>query len=111
MTVHTLHVDAAADRLDETLQSFWNLEALGVEPLKDISNSNPSHTIEMKDGRYEVSLPWREFHEPLPTNYELSLHRLKGLLRKLRHNPHTLEEYSAIIREQLSMGIIERVVI
>jgi len=105
MTVHTVQVDAVAEWLDETLRSFWKLESLGVEPFKDVTISNPSHTIEMKDWQYEVSLPW--FHKLLTTNYELSLERL---LHKLWHDPHTLEEYSAIIHEQLNMGIIEHIV-
>ena len=107
MTVHTLQVDAVSDeQLDKTLRSFWELESLGVEPLNDVTQ-NPPHTIELKDGRYEVSLPWKEFHRPLPDNYELSLKRLKGLLQKLKRDPEILKEYSAIIQEQLDKGIIE----
>ena len=110
MTVHTLHTDAIVERLDDTLKYFWELECLGVEPLKDSSNGDPSHSVVMKEGCYEVSLPWREFHEPLPNNYNLSLKKLKGLLHRLRHDPPTLQQYNAIIREQLDMGIIEPVV-
>ena len=64
----------------------------------------------MVDGRYQVSLPWREYHESLPTNHELSLKRLHGLLRRLRQQPEVLAEYDKILREQIAKGIVERVV-
>ena len=63
----------------------------------------------MKDDRYEVSLPWREFHQLLPDNYTLSLRRLKGLLQRLRQDPRILQEYSTIIQDQIDKDIIKRV--
>ena len=79
MTVHTLQIGSCDDQLEKTLRSFWELESFGVvEPLKD-EPFEQIHSIELKEGRYEVSLPWKEFHQPLTDNYELSLCRLKGL--------------------------------
>ena len=40
---------------------------------------------------YLISLPWKEFHEPLA--YQLSLGRLLGLLRRLNHDPLIFREY------------------
>ena len=62
-------------------------------------------SIQMKDGRYQVSLPWREHHKPLPTNQKLSLKLLYGLLCRIKQDPEVLLEYDAIIREQLEKGI------
>ncbi len=50
-----------------------------------------------------------KYHEPLPDNYELSRRRLGGLLRRLQQDPAILREYDAIVREQLSKGIVEEV--
>ena len=60
----------------------------------------------MKGGRYEVSLPWREYHDPL-VNYDLSRKQLYGLLRRLKQNPAILREYDAIIHDQLEKGVVE----
>ena len=60
--------------------------------------------------RYQVSLPWRENHPPLPDNRELSQQRLLSLLRRLYQNPKLLIEYDLIIKDQLNRGIVERVV-
>ena len=113
VATHTLNADGIVTNkmLDATLRSFWELESMGVNtdetahPALDRFTSS----IRMKDNRYEVSLPWREGHDPLPTNYELSRKRLTGLLRRLRQTPEILKEYDSIIRTQLQEGIVELV--
>ena len=57
--------------------------------------------------RYEVTLPWKESHAVLPTHYNLSVKRLTGLLRRLRQTPGILQQYDAVIRDQLERGIVE----
>ena len=63
------------------------------------------------DGRYEVSLPWKEQHALLPDNYALAVSRLASVLKRLRRNPelHVLAEYNRIIEEQSLQGIISDV--
>ena len=55
---------------------------------------------------YDVSLPWKATHPPLPENYELSLQRLQGLLSRLREKPDILEEYDSVIKDQIERGIV-----
>ena len=67
-------------------------------------------TVSRKDKRYFLSWPWREENEShLPENFELSLGRLKSLIKRLEKNPDLLEKYNNIIQEQIAKGIIERV--
>lgn len=54
-------------------------------------------------------MPWREHHEPLPSNLELSRQRLYGILRRLKQDPEVLVEYDTVIRDQLQNGIVEEV--
>ena len=61
----------------------------------------------LKQGRYEVHLPWKESHPPLPDNYELCRKRLDRLLKRLRQNPERLQQYDAVIRDQLRQGMVE----
>ena len=49
------------------------------------------------------------FHDPLSDNYQLSLYRLQGLLRRLKQDLTVLKEYDNIIKNQLKMGIIEAI--
>ena len=60
-----------------------------------------------EEGWYETGLPWKGNHTPLPNNKEGSLRRLASLLRKLEKNG-TIEDYNAVIQEQLIEGIVER---
>ena len=58
-------------------------------------------------GWYETGLPWKGNHTPLPNNKEGSLRRLASLVRKLEKNG-SMEDYNAVIQEQLTEGIVER---
>lgn len=63
----------------------------------------------MKEGHYEVSLPWKNMHPALPDNYSLSYSCLASLITRLRKTPAVLREYDSVIRDQESTGIIENV--
>ena len=97
MTVHNCDVTTQSwpiSNLDNILQWFWESESLGI-------NQNVftefEKNIQFKDGRYEVSLPWKENHPLLPTNYHLSLNRLHGLLHHLHQQPTVLQQYDNVI--------------
>ena len=57
-------------------------------------------SMHFKEGKFEVSLPWKEYHAPL------SLKRLKKLYCGLCQNPAILGEYNAIIQDQIQKGIV-----
>ena len=112
VTTHVLRVDTQQNdskSLDATLRSFWDLESLGIRETETTMYDEFASAIAFKDGRYEVSLPWRDFHEPLPDNYQLSCNRLRGLLHRLKQTPAVLREYDNIIRDQIDKGIVEPV--
>ena len=86
---------------------FWDLESLGIKQTEPDIHSLFESQISFKENRYEVMLPWKETHSPLPSHYELSLKRLTGLLRHLRQTPDLLQQYDAVIRDQPERGIVE----
>lgn len=94
--------------LEDGVRKLWDLETLGIREENEIHEA-------LKDGisfngeRYEVSLPWKEGHGPLPNNYRNSLKRLKGQIEKLQNDPDVLKAYDAVIKEQAALGIVERV--
>ena len=99
---------AESSQLSEVLRSFWELESLGIHEHKTLYEEFTSQ-VTFQDGCYKVSLPWKELHEPLSDNYQLSVNRLNSLLRRLCHTPDILRQYDSTIQEQLSQGIIEPV--
>ena len=91
------------------VQKLWDLETLGIRPEDDVQVSFNDEIV-FNGVRYSVRLPWKVGHEVLPTNYSNSVSRLKSLLGKLRKEPEVLNECASIIKEQLDLGIIEKVV-
>ncbi len=110
VTTHTLRVDSQqldTAKLDDRLRSFWELESLGIQNPESSVYEDFGNNVHFKDGRYEVALPWKVPHDPLPDNYHLSSRRLQGLLRRLRQNPAILRQYDSVIREQIQQGVVE----
>ena len=112
ITSHTLHVGISTPdvkSLDDTLRSFWELEAMGIKDPGQSVLTQFEERIKFRDGRYEVALPWKDPHPTLPTNYHLCLNRLNGLYRRLRQTPALLKEYDTTIQNQVRQGIVQRV--
>ena len=101
--------------LNSATSDYEQLCALDVLGLAEQSGSQAEVYDEFKEtlkrspeGWYEVALPWKGNCPELLDNYSGSLQRLNSLLRKLRRTD-MLEEYDAVIREQLENGVVERV--
>ena len=110
LTTHTLHVGTAlneTETLNETLHSFWELESLGIKQPDQCVLTEFEEKIKLKNGRYQVLLPWKDVHPPLPDNYQLALKRLRGLQHRLLQQPVLLKEYDAIIQDQVKQGVVE----
>jgi len=89
--------------LDHCLKQFWDLEPMGIQPRE----CSVYDKFKADNGeRYQVSLPWKESHQPLPDNYDLALKRLNGSLRRLRQSSDILQQYNDV---QVSKGIVETV--
>ena len=82
----TVNDNTEQESLNNRLQRFRDLESLGI--LKDETSVYSIFTqqIALKEGRYEVHLPWKESHPMLPDNYRLCRKRLEGLLKRLRQS-------------------------
>ncbi len=105
-TVGCLAVNSTTD--------YDNLCSLDILGLADTLDHKEHFMDEFKeqltrsdDGRFETSLPWKPNHQLLHNNCEGSLRRTNALVRKLRRT-NMLNEYDAVIRDQLSEGIVER---
>ena len=108
---HALRVETVAleQSLDNQLRQFWELESLGVAREERSVYEQFEQQISFDGQRYEVSLPWKPNHLPLPDHYELCRKRLLNLLRRLRQDPTLLSNYDAVMKEQLRRGMVEEV--
>ena len=66
-----------------------------------------SETVQLEDGPYHVTWPWKEEQPMLPSHYHLAMGRLRSLVNRLMKNPDHLRKYNAVLQDQLKKGIIE----
>ena len=94
-------------------EALCRLDVLGLQdqpPGKDLVYEEfMEQLVRSPEGWYETGLLWKGNHSPLPDNQRGSLRRLQNLARKLEKQLGMLEKYDAIIQDQLSQGIVERV--
>ncbi len=108
LTAGFLAVNTATD-----YDRLCTLDVLGLEDsppgdqgevYKEFREQLTRHPVE---GWYETNLTWKGNHPPLPSNRSGSLTRMKGQVSKLRRDGN-LEAYDAIIREQITEGVVEK---
>ena len=100
-------VAIVSDSLESKVGKLWDLDSLGIKASDEVHESF-ENDISFIDGRYSVKLPWKQGHEPLPSNYANSLSRIKGQIKRLKREPEVLKEYDSIIKDQLRSGVIKR---
>lgn len=91
--------------IEGEVKKFWDLESLGIKTPS--IHEEFLEKLTHRGDHYQVSLPWKATHPPLPDNYELSKRRLNSLLSRLRKEPDVLKEYDSVIRDQIDRGIVE----
>ena len=96
--------------LSTEVEKLWDLETLGIG-VKEVSWVDRClQSFKFMDGRYQVSLPFKENRRFIEDNYASTEKRLKILMKKLNKDPELLHKYDATMKNQLSEGIIERAV-
>ena len=112
-TTHVLKVQAEfVDEdvvLKDSLKDLWYCGESCKENnliLRDFQNST---FFDETSGRYVVHLPFHESHPMLSDNYSLCVNRLRSLTKKLSKDEDLFNSYNNIIKDQLSHGIIEKV--
>ena len=93
-TTHVLRIDThqgETSSLDEQLRSFWELELLGIHVVEKTLLDDFAGSVRFQDGRYKVSLPWKEFYSTQPDNYQLIIEAVpvgEATCKRIHHLPH-----------------------
>ena len=95
--------------LTQSLQLFWDLDLLEIKENKKSVNENVADEIKLEENRYTVKLAFQENHPVILENYSLSAKRLNELKIRLHKDILLLQEYNDVIKEQLELGIIEKI--
>ncbi|GFS48399.1 DUF1758 domain-containing protein, partial [Trichonephila clavipes] len=89
-------------------------EAIGIkaESSCDPDDQAMQHfksSVRFNSGRYEVGFPWKGHTQELNENFSVAEKRVKSLTRRFIRDPTLYIQYSEILKEYESQGIIERV--
>ena len=113
---HFTRSNKTAEDTSQILERFWEIDTTGLPTEKARYNEDETNILEMvkksmqfKDGRYEVSMPWKSDPEKLPENYASAYKRLMSTEKKLMRNKEQEETYKNIIDSYLKKGYIRRV--
>ena len=104
---------------NENLNVFWENEKLGIDSqisdekwtvgeLKALSHFEENVRRD-NDGRYVVSLPWKEEYVKVETLKPQALIRYQKVLRKLKENSAVQTAYNDVFSEYNHLGMIEKV--
>ncbi|XP_061721087.1 uncharacterized protein LOC133527908 [Cydia pomonella] len=109
-----LSVNLSTCQLDMKLQKFWELESIPEHPhltkeeLRCESIFVDTHRRDA-NGKYTVSLPFKENAPPLGDSRAIALSRLTKLEARLSRDPALRENYNKCIQEYLDLGHMEPV--
>ena len=95
------------------LQKFWEIDSSAVEvsPITCENKRILEHTqstIQLVDGRYRNSIPWKEDNYPidLPDSYPMAFRCLQSLEKTLVKNPEVAKAYHETNCKYLEKGYI-----
>ena len=95
--------------LIELVKKLWKVEDTGIHVQQDTFIKSSENSIEYKDSRYSVNLPWEVEYKNTPDNFLPARNRLLSLLKRLSKVPEQLKRYDTIIKDQERDGIKESV--
>ena len=96
------------------LQKFWEVHCIAIEgtPLSCENKrilEYTGNTIQLVDGQYRVSIPWKGDRMVIPNNYSMALWLSQNLEKTLVKNPEIAKSYQETICRYLKRGYIKRI--
>jgi hypothetical protein len=103
-------------RLDVQVERFWKVDSWETAPekiqmsLEDIEVLQKWDQVAcLKDGHYELPIPFKFNPPELPDNRKLAERRLGALGRRLCKHPRLFEQYKSAVDDLLQKGFAEQV--
>ncbi|KAK8782766.1 hypothetical protein V5799_015891 [Amblyomma americanum] len=116
VNICVLRVSTVIESTERLVKGFWDLESIGIIDHTGGPNEEAEaiagqfeRNIRMKNGRYEVALPWKENSEQICDHRSQALKRLKSLGKRIQRTPEFVAEYESTMRSYIDMSYAERV--
>ena len=99
------------------LRKSWELDAIGIRDnsiramTKDETKAmeTAQSTQVLKDGRYEIGIPWKEGEPEFKNNFEMALSSLCNLETSLLKKPEIASAYCEIIKDYVDKEYVRKV--
>ena len=93
----------------KSFKNLWDVESAGIDKENYDVYKNFEAELTFSDKRYSTKLPFKFYDGVIPDNFSTAKSRLNSLQRKSEKDPSLFENYSDIIEDYKSQGIIEEV--
>ena len=112
-------IDTASDlETEEAMRRLWNIDVLDVKA--GVTETTPEERLALAkataslkfmetEGRYQVSIPWKQDRPDLPDNRAMAEKRLRSLESSLQRRPEVAKRYQEVFDDNLKKGYISEV--
>ncbi|XP_064629238.1 uncharacterized protein LOC135488533 [Lineus longissimus] len=116
--VHFTQAGYTVDRdidLDTGLKRLWNMDVVHHETKELFTKEEQSAldkasaSLEYREGRYQIGIPWKENRPSLPDNRAVAERRLKSLENHLKKKPEVADRYKEVLEANIEKGYIRKV--
>ena len=103
--------------LEQTLKRFWEVENSGTEAsdllvcteVEKLALQKVSSSVQYKNERYRIAVPWKEQRPQLPNNRQIAESRLRSTERNLKKNDFVEKKYQETIAAYVEKGYLRKV--
>ena len=110
------HVRVGDELLEGQVAKLWQLEATPIAETKEGLSKEDRNALSLmkqstviRNGHYEVAMPWRPGAPNLGSNYPQALIRLEQLKRKFEKNARFRQQYTKVIEGYIRKGHARKV--
>lgn len=100
--------------LEDIVKKFWETEEMPMET--PVSKEDlicekiyQESTLRLENGRYSVSLPFKEPPEKLGSSFEIAKRRFLSMEKKIENIPGFKENYNKVIKQHLDAGYLQEI--
>jgi len=110
------HVRVGDELLERQVAKLWQLEATPITATKEGLSKEDRYALSLmkqskviRNGHYEVAMPWRPGAPNLSSNYPQAFIRLEQLKRKFEKNARFRQQYTEVLEGYICNGHARKV--
>ncbi|XP_015748663.1 PREDICTED: uncharacterized protein LOC107328444 [Acropora digitifera] len=101
----------ADTELHRMVQDFYNRdfsESIADNHTERLFIESVKKSVELKNGHYEIALPFKDVQRPVPNNRVQAEQRVVWLKKRLEKNPELLNDYKGFVQDIVTKGYAQK---